>query len=271
MLTRALGSVDAEIGLDKLLDVYLRQHRGVIITLKGTQLNQQIAAVRLPRLEILNAVRLRHGIVGMTTVEIAHPGAIGINAIEVYTVVSGLAGIVPATEHNGAVVSHHGIEVVTLVKRNLFDVLAIIVHHMQDKRRAVALFVQAGVLRLAFIKQYRLGNPLTGRGENDSAIGQIGGSNILSGARGNVRANDPTQGVCTDVVFPDIPGWLILVIGVLEFRSAHGEQQSGAIMGDMEIFNVVTQLAVVIEKFRPGKRSGSNIPCFSIGRRTGLQ
>ena len=271
MLTRALGSVDAEIGLDKLLDVYLRQHRGVIITLKGSQLNQQIAAVRLARLKVLNAVRLRHGIVGMTTVEIAQPGAIGINAIEVYTVVAGLAGIVPATEHNGAVVSHQGVKVVALVERDLFNVLAIIVHHMQDKRRAVTLLVQARVLGLTFIKQYRLGDALTGGGKNDSAIGQIGGRNVLPGPRSDVRIDDSAQGVGTDVVFPDIPGWLILVIGVFDFRGAHGEQQSDSIMGDMKIFNVVAQLAVVIEKFRPGERSGSNIPCFSIGRRTGLQ
>ena len=122
----------------------------------------------------------------VTTEEIAQAGAVRVHAIEVYTVVAGLAGIVPAAEHNGAIIGHHRVEVVALVEGNLLNVLAIIIHHMQNKGGAVSLLVQTGVLGLAFIKQYRFRDPLTGGGENDSAIGQIGRRNVLAGPSGNV-------------------------------------------------------------------------------------
>jgi hypothetical protein len=48
------------------------------------------------------------------------------------------------------------------------------------------------------------------------------------------------QRVGRDVVFPDVPGWrLVLVIGVVE-RSAHGERHVQAIGSDGEVLDVVT-------------------------------
>ena len=99
---------------------------------------------------------------GVTTEKITQASAVRVDAVEVHTVVPGLAGIIPAAEHNGAIIRHHGVEVVALVEGDLFNVLTIVVHHMQNKPGAITLLVQTGILGFAFIKQHRLGNPLTG-------------------------------------------------------------------------------------------------------------
>ena len=96
----------------------------------------------------------------MPAVKVAQPGTVRIDAIKVHTIVSSLTGIIPTTENDGAIAHNHGVQVMALVKGDLLDIAAIVIHDMKQKRRTVQFLVQAGILRLALIQQNRLGYAL---------------------------------------------------------------------------------------------------------------
>ena len=83
-------------------------------------------------------------------------GAVGIHLIEMNAV--GVAGVVPAAEHDLAVVEHHRLEVVALIERHLVQVgrVARIAHHVQQIRGLVAVLVERLELRLVLVEQDRL-------------------------------------------------------------------------------------------------------------------
>ena len=105
----------------------------------------------------LNDARLARGRidgaggVAVRAVQQLQVGAVRVDAVQIELVVVDV--MFPAREHDAAVRQHRRIEVVALVERDLVDVGAVGVHHVQHERRLVVVLVLGGELRLVLVEQ----------------------------------------------------------------------------------------------------------------------
>ena len=158
------------------------------------------------------------------------------HAIEADRVVPGR--VIPAAEQHLAGRKHERVEIVTLVERELPDVVAFGAHHVQHEGLLVAVLVERSVLRLALVEQNCLRLALPGRGEDDASVGQIVRCDVVTGLGGDVGGDHTTQSIGVARVFPDVPRRLLVIVDVLEQRLAQREQQPHAVVGHLDITHV---------------------------------
>jgi len=132
--------------------------------------HQQPALGHRPRVEEVQVAAAGAGRVALRPIQQFEPRAVRSHRVEVELVVG--ACVLPATEDDAAVVEHAGIEVVALVERNLPDLRAVGVHHVQHERGFRAALVEGGELRLALVEQHGARLALPGRGERDAPVGR---------------------------------------------------------------------------------------------------
>ena len=250
--------LDERVGVDR--DGH-RSEPGLVAG--GPQHHHQAPVRQLLGLHELHGLAVRSGVVAVHAVEKLEVGAVRVGAVEADAVDVG--HVVPAAEHHPAVVQHGRVEVRALIEGDLVKVGAVLVDDVERERFVVSILVEGGELRLALVEQDRLGPPLPGGGKHDPAVRQKARCHVLTVLGRDVGLDHPPQLVQLQVVDPDVPGRLIVLVEVGVFGRTHREHQPGAVETGRQILDVVERrIAVVVvgkdpggDGYRSGARGGA--------------
>ncbi len=163
-------------------------------------------------------------------------GAVRVDAVEIELVVVDV--MFPAREDDASVRQHRRVEVVALVERDLVDVRAVVVHHVQHERRLLVVLVLGCVLRLVLIEQDRARLALARRAEHDPAVRQVVRHDVVAFVLDRVRGDDPAQRIGRAVELPDVPGRLVFLVRAFDELRAHREHDLGAVEVHVQVADV---------------------------------
>jgi hypothetical protein len=215
--------------------------------LVGAYQRQDPAILHLARLDELDRIGGgAAGSVALAAIQQLHVAAVGVGRIQMNAVAAVAAGgVVPAAVHDAAVGEQRRVDVVALVVGDLADVGGLVrvridLHHVQHECRFIASLGLRLEVGLALAGQHRLGIALARRGEQHAAVGEVVRRDVLGAGVGVAcAAGELRERAGGDVVLPDVPGRRVAELLVGRDRAAHREDQPGAVVGGVQILDVV--------------------------------
>ncbi len=149
-----------------------------------------------------------------------HVSAIGVGAVKAQLLAT------PAHKYQTAIGHNLRLQVMAEVIAELLDIGAVILHAVQQETGDVVVLGGDGAkLGFAFIEQDFLTAFLAVGAENNAAVGQVAGADIVTFFGFKIGTDDAAQNFGGEVILPDIPSGLILIVFVqirVE-RCAHGK------------------------------------------------
>ena len=87
----------------------------------------------------------------------------------------------------------------------------------------------------------------------------------MAGFRRNVRRDDSHQRIARNIVFPDVPGWLLVISQIRIEWAAHREQDSATVHRDLGAHNITQTLGLTYRDIALDGRGRSAFPHIQIG------
>ena len=173
----------------------------------------------------------------LSAVEGSQRGPVRVHPVQVKTVFIVL--VIPTQEDHPAIRFYQRRHIVAHVEGDLLNIRTVRLHHMQGESAHVAPFLERIELGFAFIQQARPGLTLASGGKDNAAIGQVGGVTVLALFSKQITADQAVDPAALKIVFPNVPGGLLILIRIRNFRCAGGKQQSRPVRADTEIANIM--------------------------------
>ena len=146
------------------------------------------------------------------------------------------ADMIPARKHDLAVAQDGRIAIMALVERNLMDIAAVGVHHVQNRRALAVVFVEVGVGLGIPLREHFLAARLAVRGEHDAAIRQIGRIDIVTQVGDRVVGDETVHYPGRQIHLEDAPATVV--------RTAHRKQHALGVVRNFRIGDVALALRV---------------------------
>ncbi len=161
--------------------------------------------------------------------------AVRVHAVQVDGIIA--RRVIPTTEYNTTIDHDRRVQVMTLVKRDLLDAGAVIIHYVKIERRLILILVFGRETALAFIEQHCLRLRLPGGREYNASVGQVLRHDVVANLGRQVRGDNAFQHVSFEDVLPDVPRRQIFFVNVRVERHTHGKEQATTIVVDLNVAN----------------------------------
>ena len=227
--------------LNVLRGVYDNQFTAAFGVSERARENHYAAVLGFTRLHELDRCAVGAGVVAPLAVQQFQLGAVRIHPVQVHLVVGHV--VVPAAEDDLAVLHHRRVEVVALVKGNLLEARAVVVHDMQVERKLFLVLIHGRERTLVLVKQQCLRLRLARRCENDAAVRQVFRHDVVADFCRQVIGNYANQRIRLEGVLPDVPRRdLVFFVDAFLERRAHRKQQTATVIIDFNVANSTESL-----------------------------